>query len=85
MLKYFRESLQERKDQSVLVSSWLSVSSQRENESFFEDNDEDDEVDDGDDEDDERKKSGKKLEACRRPIPRDNVVPVLETSVLVRA
>lgn len=61
------------------------LSHRRENESFFEDNDEDDEVDDGDDEDDERKKSGKKLEACRRPIPRDNVVPVLETSVLVRA
>lgn len=38
---------------------------------------------DDDDDDDESKKSGKKSGACRRPILRDNVVPVLETGVLV--
>ena len=36
-------------------------------------------------EDGEGKESGKKVGACRRAIPRDNVVPVLETGVLVRA
>ena len=36
-----------------------------------------------DDDGNESKKSGKKSRACRRPILRDNVVPVLETGVLV--
>lgn len=41
------------------------------------------EADDDDDDGNESKKSGKKSGACRRPILRDNVVPVLETGVLV--
>lgn len=51
----------------------------KEKQSFLEDN-----VDD-DDDDNEGKKSCKKVRACRRAIPRDNVVPVLETGVPVRA